>query len=141
MSGKEKETEGNPVAVHLSDDQGTGHVVGIGNLRVFLVKEEGVWYAQGLEIDYLAQGNTIQEAKKSFEVGLTATIHENLELHGTIEPVLKVAPQEIWKEIMNPGVKKNKFTQVSIHQIESLKPLLANLPFEGIDYLERTEVA
>lgn len=115
-------------AIHGVSGEGD-HIVGIGNLRVFIVKEENFWYAQGLEIDYVAQGKTIEDAKKAFEKGLWVTIHENLQIHGTIEPVLKVAPQEIWQKVLSPHYR---FTQVSVHQIESMP----GFPFGGIGYLE-----
>ena len=77
-------------AIHLSGEG--DHIVGIGNLRVYIVKDGDYWCAQGLEIDYLAQGKTIADAQKAFEQGLAATIHENLNLNNTIEPVLKGGP-------------------------------------------------
>ena len=142
MSGKGKDVDERALAVHLSTEQGTGHVVGIGNIRVLINKEGNFWYAQGLEIDYVAQGKTIEDVKKAFEDGLTATIHENIRVHGTIEPVLKVAPQNIWEEVLNPNVISNKFTQVSVHQIEAMKSIsLDLLPFQGIEYLQREEAA
>ena len=142
MSSKGKDIDEEALAVHLATEQGTGHVVGIGNIRVLINKEENVWYAQGLEIDYVAQGKTIEDVKKAFEDGLTATIHENIRVHGTIEHVLKVAPQNIWEEVLNPNVISKKFTQVSVHQIEAMKSIsLGLLPFQGIAYLQRDEAA
>ena len=115
-------------AIHLSGEG--DHIVGIGNLRVYIVKDGDYWCAQGLEIDYLAQGKTIADAQKAFEQGLAATIHENLNLHNTIEPVLKVAPQEIWAEVL---AQPYRFDLVSVHKPESIES--ERFPFEGIDYL------
>ena len=117
-------------AFHVSGEG--DHIVGIGNLRVLIVKEGDFWYAQGLEIDYVAQGETSEDVREAFQEGLVATIHENLKIHGTIEPVLKVAPQEIWKKILTPP---HRFTQVSSHQIDPMP----GFPFEGIGYLEPVE--
>ena len=119
-------------AVHLKSDE--DHVVGIGNLRVFLVQDGMYWCAQGLEIDYVAQGNSIEEVKEAFESGLTATIHANIERHGTIRPVLTVAPPEVWQEIYDPEVLPHLYSQASIHQIKSL-------PFQMIQYLQRDAVS
>ena len=119
-------------AVHLKSNE--DHVVGIGNLRVFLVQEGQYWCAQGLEIDYVAQGNSIEEVKEAFESGLTATIHANIERHGTIRHVLKVAPPEVWQEIYDPEVLPRLYSQASIHQIKSL-------PFQMIQYLQRDAVS
>ncbi len=115
-------------AVHLSDNG--DHVVGIGNLRVFIVQEGNYWCAQGLEIDYVAQGKSIEEAKQAFTDGLTATIHANIEKHGTIKHILKIAPPEIWEEIYAPDVLEQLYSQVSVHGIDSL-------PFRGIQYLQQ----
>src|SRR5579862_3994117 len=38
---------------------GTYHVVGIGDLRVLVVKREGYWFARGIDINYAAQGRTL----------------------------------------------------------------------------------
>ena len=116
-------------AIHLS---GNGdHVVGIGDLRVFIVQDGDYWCAQGLEIDYVAQGASIEEAKKAFTDGLTATIHANIETHGTIKNVLKIAPPEIWQEIYDIEVLPHVYSQVSVHEIEW------ELPFRGIQYLQQ----
>ena len=120
-------------AVHVKEGDGD-HIVGIGNLRVFLVQEGAYWCAQGLEIDYVAQGNSIEEVKEAFESGLTATIHANIERHGTIRPVLKVAPPEVWQEIYDLDVLPHLYSQASVHHIEEL-------PFRMIQYMQREAVS
>ena len=109
---------------------GGDHVVGIGNLRVYIVKDGNYWCAQGLEIDYVAQGKTIEDAQKAFQQGLAATIHENIKLHKTIKPILKVAPQEIWAEVLTPPYR---FDLVSVHKAKPIE--WEGFPFRGIDYL------
>ena len=52
-------------AVHISDDH--HDVVGILNLRVVIVKDEAFWFAQGLEIDYTGQGESVDDVKAKFE--------------------------------------------------------------------------
>ena len=74
-------------------------MVGIGNLRVMVFNDDGSWFAQGLEIDYFSQGDSLEDVKARFEGGLCATFSEHLKTHGTIEGVLKVAPQEVWQEL------------------------------------------
>lgn len=129
----------NTTAVHVITEHGE-HIVGIGDLRVVLTQEGNYWYAQGLEIDYVAQGTSIEGAKENFENGLASTLHENLRIHGTIEPLLVPAPIEVWKERFNPGSSAKRYTHISVHQIrnlEQLESVLPNrLPFQGIQYLE-----
>ena len=116
------------------------HVVGIGDLRVVLIQEENDWYAQGLEIDYLAQGPSIEDAKENFETGLAATFHENLRVFGTIQSVLVPAPVEVWKEQFKPGSSPKRYTHVSVDRIpvfEQLAPALRDrFPFQAIEYLQ-----
>ena len=122
--------------VHVAD--GSDHVVGIGNLHVRLLKEGGHWFAQCLEIDYLVEGDSLEGVKRGFERGLMATIQANLEIHGSIEPMLDPAPASVWKEFCSPKVVSKKYSQVSVHQIEENQDIVNLLPFQAIQYLEAT---
>ena len=115
-------------AIHISSDD--EHIVGIGNLRVVILEENEFWYAQGIEIDYLAQGDSLEDVQKSFEIGLGATIRENLKKHESIWPMLRWAPADVLEHIL-PAT--HSFDQVSIHEIE--KPEEAVFPFGGIQFL------
>jgi hypothetical protein len=110
--------------------------VGIGNLRVVIMQDDDSWFAQGLEIDYVAQGKTIEDVKKHFENGLEATVDEHLRIFGSIENLLKVAPQEIWNEMFLGGTtnKRYRYSQLTIHSFE--ESLKKSLPFDGIQYLK-----
>ncbi len=125
-------------ALHLKE--GSEHVVGIGNLHVRLLEEGGRWFAQCLEIDYLAEGSSQEDVKGEFERGLVATIQANLEIHGSIEPMLDPAPASVWKEFLSAKVVAKRYTQVSVHQISDTSDFLNLLPFQGIDYLEAARV-
>ena len=129
----------NTTAVHAITEDGE-HIVGIGDLRVVLVQEGNYWYAQGLEIDYVAQGPSIEDAKENFEIGLASTLHENLQIHGTIEPLLVPAPVEVWKERFDPGSSAKRYTHISVHRIRNFERLDTalphRLPFQGIQYLQ-----
>ncbi len=118
-------------AIHGKMKDGTD-VVGTFHLKVFITTEGGHWVAQGLDIDYLAQGKSIEDVKTQFEDGLTATIHEHLKIYGSIEKVLVPAPADVWKEFFhnstkpNPKIRRKEFSQVSVHR----------LPYQVIDYVE-----
>ena len=60
----------NSPARAITVSTGDTHVVGIGNLRVAIETDGKFWTAQGLEIDYIAQGDDLEDAKKQFEDGL-----------------------------------------------------------------------
>jgi len=138
MSTEENNTKTDYTAIHLKD--GNNHLVGIGNLKVVLVEEQGSWFAQGLEIDYAAEGQSIEGVKSSFEHGFCCTIHEHLRVYGKIDKFLKPAPTEVWKELVfDECADLNKFTQVSVHTINA--DVVTYLPFTGIQYIQREKVA
>lgn len=108
-------------AVHISkksNDGGSNHAVGLGDLRVMIVQEApNAWYAQGIEIDYIAQGESLEAAKKSFERGLELTITEHLRAYGNIEKLLQPAPQDVWAEFFKSDGGRFKYSQVSKHKL------------------------
>jgi hypothetical protein len=126
-------------AFHEKTKDGTS-IVGIGNLRVVILQEGNVWFAQGLEIDYAVQATSLAKVKKAFEQGLYTTVNENLRAHGSIEKLLKPAPPEVWTEMLFGLTVKGKhfkrYSQISMH-----KTLQQTLPFAAIDYLELPKAA
>jgi hypothetical protein len=128
---KPKKTLRRTTAFQASDDQAAQHVVGIGNLRVTITRDGPFWLAQGLEIDYFAQGDSLADAKQNFQDGLAATIRAHLSRFGTIQKVLKVAPQRVWDQLVTTGTY-HLHSQVSFHD---LVPAIKEIPYEAIDYL------
>lgn len=100
-------------AIHVQ--AGDDHVVGLKALRVLLCPDGAGWYAQGLEIDYAATGSTMEETKENFEAGLAKTIAENVRMHGSIQKMLKVAPQDVWSEYLTapPSAIKAEYSSVT----------------------------
>ena len=117
------------VQIGTTTEDGSANVVGIGNLRVMITNDDGSWFAQALEIDYAAQGDTEEDVKQRFEKGLEATIDEHLQIHGTIEKLLQPAPQEVWVEMFKTAEKGKLFSQVSVHIHEALQ-------YENIEYFQ-----
>ena len=101
-------------AFHAVNSDGTRHVVGIENLRVIIVKREDHWFAQGLDIDYAAEGRDIDDVRRAFEYGLAATIAEHIKEFRTIDNLLCPAPEGAWKPIA-AGAVLNRYSQVSAH--------------------------
>lgn len=136
-----KVEKGTPVTTAVHAKSGGDHIVGIGNLRVVIVQDEAAWFAQGLEIDYAAQGDSLESVKKAFEDGLCCTIHEHLRVYGTIEKFLKPAPSQVWKEMLYDTIADvNRYSQLSWHEDFEAKKL-PNLPFQGINYLQQQKAA
>jgi hypothetical protein len=120
-----------PAAIHTDLPGGQHQAVGIGNLRVFIVPDGKFWFAQGLEIDYAAQGDSVDEAKKNFEEGLEATIDLHLRMYGSIDKILRLAPSEVLQEAARNAESIKLYWQVSVHEIVKAEE---PLPFGGIDY-------
>ncbi|MBL0142627.1 MAG: hypothetical protein IPP91_11140 [Betaproteobacteria bacterium] len=135
-------------AVHATD--GKKHVIGIDALRVLILEDEGGYFAQGLEIDYAASGESVDEVKQNFSQGLMLTMDEHLKMHGHLEKFLVPAPAEAWKELFHPpaGTVKAKFSCVRLVDIERkvAKPRAASrisalFPFGNLAFIEPQRAA
>jgi hypothetical protein len=121
------------VAIQAKDPNGTRHAVGLWNLHVLIVPDGRFWFAQGLEIDFAVQGDSVADAKKQFENGLEATIHHHIRIFGDIQKLLHVAPNEVWLDLWNTAKAQHKsYSQVSIHDLT---------PFHQIEYAELAAAA
>lgn len=116
-----------PSGAAVADDQ-SPRAGGMGDLRVRVGRDDSFWFAQGLEVDYLAMGDTEPQAKEHFERGLATTAEEHLRIHGHLDHLLTPAPAEAWKEIMKTAMH----SQVTVHRTSTRIP---NLPFDGIAYI------
>jgi len=124
-----KASKGKAKALHVDID-GEHYFVGIGNLRVAIYHDDKYWVAQGLELDYVAQGVSLEDVRKQFEDGLAATIQQHLTMFGNILGMLVQAPREVWAEALVPDTIHNRFFQVSEHEV------IKALPFDGISYFQ-----
>jgi hypothetical protein len=127
---KKKKTPLETTVFHAEHHDGIHHIVGIGNIRVLLIPEGSGWFAQGLEIDYAVQGDSLEGVKKEFEDGLTATVLEHLKIHDDISIMLKPAPNEFWDLANDPQVQLRRYSQVTHHHV-----IKENSKYEGISYL------
>jgi hypothetical protein len=120
-------------AAHLQTEDGELHAVAIFDLPVLISRSGGYWFAQGLAIDYAAQGVTIDESKKRFEEGLCATVHHHLRMYGDIEKLLVPAPKAAWDRLWDASKKKllKRHSQTSFHE---LMPIQLSLPDMDISY-------
>jgi hypothetical protein len=66
------------------------HIVAVWNLRVWVTEEDdGFFFAQGLEVDYAAQGSSLEEVMNTFFEGFTRTIDAHLREYKDISNFLK----------------------------------------------------
>ena len=135
-SQRRKKAADTATAIHLASEDGAEHYVGIGNLRVMLFNDDGSWFAQGLEIDYAAQGSSIEDVQRRFTHGLRETIDFHLKMYGNIMGVLQLEPPEVWGELYK-SKRLFKHWQFDIYADDNRHLL----PFEGIEYYGKTAVA
>jgi len=134
-----KTTHTGAVSAHVAGQSGEVHGVGIWNLHVLLVRDGKFWVAQGLEIDYVTQGDSIADAKKNFEYGLEATIDLNLRMYENIDGLLVFASNEVLKEAARKKNSIRLYSQETVHELGARSQ--AALPFDGISYLLAGEAA
>ncbi len=144
MANKRKAVGATALHASLKMKGGSAHIVGIGDLRVILSKEDGSWFAQALEIDYFAEGVSLEDVKKRFEDGLVLTIDENLRVFGHIKGVLVPPPRGVLEELVS--CQPVRYSQLSRHVFLDEQPHLlpSGFPFQAIQYFERlrqTQVA
>ena len=127
-------------AIHAKD--GNNHCVTLSALRVMLLEDSSGWFAQGLEIDYAASGATIDEVKKKFETGFSATLREHLKMFGSIERFLSPANGDAWKEFyhMPKNADCQTYSCIEFHKIDEEigdKTGSMKLPFDQIAFLSQ----
>jgi hypothetical protein len=121
-------------ALHTHDGKET-HGFAIINLHVLIQNDDGSWFAQGLEIDYAAEGATIEDAKTNFENGLSATIFEHIKVYGHFWGVLKPAPEEAWRTWWAATKNKLVFTCGVVKILAPTgkdMPVSADVPFTAL---------
>jgi hypothetical protein len=125
---------GTAKAMHLQ--HGKHEAIAIWNLSVLIVPDENSWFAQGLEVNYGAQGNTPEEAQENFQRGLLATIRQHLRVHGDITRILKFAPSQILHRAAENRDSIKHFAYVTFQEILAGNDTKIEraLPFGGIDY-------
>ena len=125
---------------HAHDDEDNLHAVLVNALRVVVTQDEGQWFAQGLELDYAAAGTSQEDVKTRFAQGLGATLNEHIKIYGTIDRVVKVAPQDAW-DLWLAGDHRYTLDHVSVHNLQESAPAVRSLPFDGITFFGQSLTA
>lgn len=143
----ENKTSENCQIFHGQSPDGKIHVIGISALKVVITKDGANWFAQGLDIDYAAEGISVENAKQNFENGLAATIHQNLKAFNDPSKILKPAPPEVWQEMFYvpltmssiSNVIHHKYYQMSVHLLEGNDVFKKFTLFKSIEYYVEIE--
>ena len=114
MSKKKPENkEATTHAFHLQN--GDDHIFALGNIIVLITEADNGWFAQGVQVDYFACGESLEDVQRRFTQGLIATLEEHLVRFGTIENFLKWAPDEIRSKIQNK-ISSEQFTYTVVNK-------------------------
>src|SRR2546430_10747346 len=107
--------------------------IDVWNLHVLITHDEGGWFAQGAEVDYAAQGSSLEGVKKHFEEGFAETIGLHLKMYGTAKYFLaSSAPPDVFGELLQANEKKGfTYSQKSIHVVEGTEV--------NVEYAEQSE--
>lgn len=104
----------------LHAKSGNNHLFGVGNLQVIISECNGGFFAQGVEIDYFACGDSLEDVQHRFANGLRATIQEHLRRFQHFEKLLKWAPSDIREEMQRKYDSENySLTQLTTCVIET----------------------
>ena len=88
------------------------HVVIVNDLHVLIPgDDEKGWFAQGVEIDYSACGETLDAVKRNFSIGFEHTIKEHIKKNGNIESFLRYTPHDEIYALL--GSKDYDFSNIS----------------------------
>ena len=119
-------------AVHVNiDDE---HVVMFNDLRVLISGDNDKgWFARGIEIDYFACGESLEDVQRNFAVGFEATVKEHLKRYGNIERFLRWAPLEEIMDLLDS--KKYVFANISKVYIEKDEDFF--IPFDNLCFLKQ----
>lgn len=128
----------NGKAVHVQ--KGDNHTVVFDALRVVIVKDGDCWFAQSIDIDYFATGETLKEVQENFEIGLSATIADHLEAFGNIDRIMRTPQLEDWRPLVSDDHGAYDVSHVSIHNIKCAKQLDV-LPFKNISFYQEKAAA
>ena len=70
-------------------------------LHVLVTPDSGMFFAQGLEVDYASGGETINQTIEFFLGGLHGTAEAQFRVSGHFKGLIKPSPKEVWLEFMN----------------------------------------
>lgn len=122
---------------HVND--GDLHAVAAA-LRVLITPADaGGFVAQGLEIDYVATGETVVEAQDHFARGLCLTIESLIRRNRPLSALFKNrTPPEAWQAFMDSETK-DMLTCATVVDLRPKLPKNSSFPFDVLAYCTPAE--
>jgi hypothetical protein len=126
---------------HVED--GNVHAVATA-LRVLISPADaGGFVAQGLEIDYVATGKTVEEVQDHFVRGLLRTIESLIRRNRPLSALFKSrTPPEAWQAFMNRRSEDQDTLECGmVVDLRNRLPENAHFPFGAIAYCRTAELS
>lgn len=125
----------NKPPIHHSLDHNSGqHTVSVGPMRVMVVPDGEYWFVQGLEVDYFAEGTSVDHALQMFVHGLELTIEEHIKMYGHVKKLTVSAPQHVWDEFYS-NAQLGKLKEIAPERSAAIPA--ASLPFSGAAFYQQ----
>ncbi|MGE0487355.1 MAG: hypothetical protein AB7Q81_24590 [Gammaproteobacteria bacterium] len=102
------------------------------DLRVVIVRDGDLWFAQGIDIDYAASGTSVEDVKHRFAMGLFKSLIANVDLGGSIDAFLKHPPREQIEQLQNGPDSREAKLSFSTERFPRDLPI----PYDRIAFVE-----
>lgn len=112
--------------------QGDRHAVAA-HLRVLIVPAaEGGFVAQGLEVDYVATGATVEDAQHRFAEGFLRTVRSIIRRNSRLDSLFKSkAPRSAWAAYMESD-RKDMLTCGAVLDLSD--DIASRIPYQALEF-------
>ena len=132
-------TDSHQNLTHVQD--GDLHAVATA-LRVLITRADaGGFVAQGLDIDYVATGDTVEEVQDHFAQGLLGTVRALLRRSRPLSALFKSsAPPEAWQSYMDSD-RQDMLACATFVDLRAKLPPKTGFPFDRLAYCQIPEAS
>lgn len=102
-------------------------LISLNNVRVLIEEKTNYWFAQCLDIDYCAQGVSMNDVKQNFEDGLLGSIKANIDTFGSLDNFLIAPPFSVRKNLLNHS--HHKFNCIAEYDLKDSLPTYDKIQF------------
>ncbi len=103
---------------------------------MLIVPDGKAFFAQCHEIDYAAQGETLEEVKSNFEKGFSATVFHHLRMFGSLDEMMHPVGGDMWQDLIG-STEGMKFTvsHTALHRVLNKRVEVLS-PYQNIEYAQ-----
>jgi hypothetical protein len=112
----------------------------LGSMRAVVYLEGGAWIVEGLDVDYMAEGRSLEDARRRFDRGLALTVVENAKLGPSRRWLGTPGDAAAWCRFFAAGVRRLGCEATDdLPGIDSLGS--HDFPFSTVEFYGDREVA